>query len=116
MGRHPNRTGRITAQSRGNDPCRDRRSRSPARPARNARKVVRVLHVAEGRIGARAPQGELVHIGFREQNCALLEQHVGERRVGLRTIILEERRARGRRKARRIDIVLKYHRQAGKWP
>jgi hypothetical protein len=57
-----------------------------------------------------------VHIGFREQDCALLEQHVGERRVGLRTIILEERRARGRRKAHCIDIVLKHHRQAGKWP
>src|SRR5262249_15174692 len=55
MGRHPNRAGGIAPQSRGNDPCRDRRSRSPARPARNARKVIRVLHVAEGRIGAGAP-------------------------------------------------------------
>jgi hypothetical protein len=57
-----------------------------------------------------------VHIGFREQDCALLEQHVSERRVGFRTIILEELRARGGGKAYGIDIVLKHHRQAGKWP
>jgi len=81
------------------------------RSARNAGKVIRVLHVTEGWIGARAPQGEFVHVGFGEQDGALFEQHVGKRRIRLWAIVLEEWRSRRGGKAGRIDVVLDDDRQ-----
>ena len=84
------------------------------RSARNAGKVIRVLHVTEGWIGARAPQGEFVHVGFGEQDGALFEQHVGKRRIRLWAIVLEEWRSRRGGKAGRIDVVLDDDRQPGK--
>ena len=90
--------------SEGNDPRRKGSRGAAAGAARDAREVIRVFDKAEVWMGARTPQCELVHVGLGKQNGALPEDHVGERRIRFRAIVLEESRSRGGGEGDRVDL------------
>ena len=111
-GRLPHGAARVGADRQGHGARGDRRGGSSRRPARHPRRIPGVPHRAVGRVLVRGAHAELVAVGLADDDRARVHQARDARRVIGRHETREDLRARGRRAARDVDVVLHGERNA----
>jgi hypothetical protein len=103
---------RVAANAGRRHARRDGDAGAAARGARNARAVVGVARGAEARVVVGDADGEFMQVGLAEHDRARADELRRHRRVLLRPMLLQGRRAARRRHRGCVDIVLEDDRQA----
>src|SRR4030095_10352122 len=104
---------RVRAQPSRRQPRRDRHAGATAATARNQSPVPRVSRGTERAVVVGDAIGQLVEVSLAEQDRAGSQERLSNRRVASWTVVLQPLAAAGRRKRRRVDVVLERQRNAG---